>query len=511
MSLGASSHTIRRPGGNAPFARTRGTLLVLLCACGSPAVTADGGGPAPLRWEPCGDGECACLEVPLSYDEPSLGTTSVCAKRLSALDPENRAGTLFVLEGGPGVSGISNAEGIRAAILAGSEELAFAERFDVVAFDRRGVGRSDGFACVDEAFLLEARDAPWMPSSDDEWARIEDMWRRFGEGCAGATSVPFLAHLGSDTFARDLDRFREALGEERIHLLGISHGTLAVAAYATLFPERVIAGVLDAPVLPYGSPLTSFLERSLDAREAALGAFFERCGADPECQFHGGAGAEGVRAAYDGLSARLAAAPLALPDGRPFGARSLAFAVTISIGSDPSGFGRELAPRLASVEAGDAEPLDIEVAAHHGRLPSGGYSPARFSIARAGFIAEYGCPFTSLDGAREHWLEVASRAPRLGGTAVNGSLACAGWPAPRPPPIRIDAARSPPLLVVAAVHELVTPLSMAEAMLEALGNGSHLLRRESDRHVSFTSRCAATEIVRYLLDPSGYAPPDLCP
>ena len=50
--------------------------------------------------------------------------------------------------------------------------------------------------------------------------------------------------------ARDLERVRAALGEEKISYLGYSYGTALGATYATLFPERVRALVLDGAIDP---------------------------------------------------------------------------------------------------------------------------------------------------------------------------------------------------------------------------------------------------------------------
>ena len=48
--------------------------------------------------------------------------------------------------------------------------------------------------------------------------------------------------------ARDLDRIRAALGEEKASFLGYSYGSALGAAYASMFPERSDRVVLDSNI-----------------------------------------------------------------------------------------------------------------------------------------------------------------------------------------------------------------------------------------------------------------------
>src|SRR5687768_1181080 len=101
--------------------------------------------PAAVAWAPCyGSFECATLEVPLDYANPGGGTVSLALARLEATDPERRIGALLMNPGGPGGSAID--------LLLGRGPRFNAEmraRFDLVAFDPRGVGQSTPIACHD--------------------------------------------------------------------------------------------------------------------------------------------------------------------------------------------------------------------------------------------------------------------------------------------------------------------------------------------------------------------------
>src|SRR5690606_28321733 len=85
------------------------------------------------------------------------------------------------------------------------------------------------------------------PDTDEEWAEIMDAIRRFTQRCA-EVGGPLLPHLGTRNAARDMDRLREAMGEDKITYFGYSYGTTLGQVYADLFPDRVRAMVLDGGV-----------------------------------------------------------------------------------------------------------------------------------------------------------------------------------------------------------------------------------------------------------------------
>jgi len=221
-------------------------------------LTVDGGVANQLNWRPCATTElptreCAELVVPLSYREPRGATISVAVARMPATDPAGRLGSLFLNPGGPGNSGLQFLPGMYAALLP-----AVPARFDIVAFDPRGIGQSAPVRC----FASPAEQAAFMPrvaeisgavprvavGADEEAAlprAIEDLGRRCGERNAG-----LLPHLSTFNVAQDLDRLRQAVGDPRLNYLGVSYGTYLGATYANLFPDRIRAIVLDGVINP---------------------------------------------------------------------------------------------------------------------------------------------------------------------------------------------------------------------------------------------------------------------
>ncbi|MGA8045542.1 MAG: alpha/beta hydrolase, partial [Dermatophilaceae bacterium] len=130
-----------------------------------------------LDWVECGLGECAELTVPLSYAEPDGETIELSVLKVPAGSSRNRIGSLVVNPGGPGGSGVDYAAA--ADFIVGPE---VRERYDIVGFDPRGVGRSAPVDCVSDA---ELDDFLGMDPSPDDAAEREEFAEK-SEGFAQA-------------------------------------------------------------------------------------------------------------------------------------------------------------------------------------------------------------------------------------------------------------------------------------------------------------------------------------
>ena len=128
--------------------------------------------------------------------------------------------------------------------------------------------------------------------------------RRYVRRCIDRNSRSgMLPHLHTANTARDLNRLRAAVGDSKLSYLGYSYGTQIGATYATLFPQRVRALVLDGAVDVEGfvdHPIRDS-RRQAQAFEQALGRFFAACRAR---QDRCGLGAS-PRAAYRALARKL--------------------------------------------------------------------------------------------------------------------------------------------------------------------------------------------------------------
>jgi pimeloyl-ACP methyl ester carboxylesterase len=227
--------------------------------------------PVPvLNWNPCSpDGAvCAAAQVPLDYDDPAGAKTFVVLARYP-VNPATKIGTVFVNFGGPGVSGITrliqSGFGLTLrALLQG--------RFDVVAFDPRGVGYSDPLQCFDTEGDRMAFGAahPIFPYFDEQERPYFDAYGSLGPLCLGR-GQPIALHMSTGDVARDLDLLRQAVGDDRITYLGFSYGSYLGNTYANMFPDKVRALVIDGVL----NPLIWTIGRQISSDRLAVAAVAE--------------------------------------------------------------------------------------------------------------------------------------------------------------------------------------------------------------------------------------------
>jgi pimeloyl-ACP methyl ester carboxylesterase len=121
-------------------ARFGGLFAIVLAVAGGLAPTAHTQPPPPLAWRHCGNAphtQCASLRAPLDYDAPHGRRISLFIARLPAIDRAHRLGALFVNFGGPGDTAADVIESFGADSLPQVND-----RYDIIAMDPRGVGRS---------------------------------------------------------------------------------------------------------------------------------------------------------------------------------------------------------------------------------------------------------------------------------------------------------------------------------------------------------------------------------
>lgn len=220
---------------------------------------------------------CATLGVPVDHAKPSGKQITIAFARLAATGPRSqRLGALMVNPGGPGGSGI---EFLAQAGEQFPEELT--KRFDIVAFDPRGVGASTQLTCLTQAQLkawIEAK-----PIKDPKKARTQSLKDEttLRDACL-KTSKDLFLHIGTDQVVADLEDLRIALGNEPMNFFGMSYGTDIAAGYVSRYPEHVRAIVLDGSLNPDRSLETRALGQT-QSIERAMAAFIARCDASPTC------------------------------------------------------------------------------------------------------------------------------------------------------------------------------------------------------------------------------------
>jgi pimeloyl-ACP methyl ester carboxylesterase len=454
--------------------------------------------PPGIAWEDCFDGyRCATIDVPLDHSDPEGATIGVRVLRSPAACPSMREGVLTFNLGGPG--GLAIAAGV--SILPTLQTIAPRLRrlFDVVFVDPRGIGESTPLDCVPDAWLDGVRTSvPLEPDTDDEWAALAAALDELAVGCEAAEPSGLLSHMSTEDVARDLDLVRERLGYETWDYIGVSYGTVLGATYATLFPDRIRAFVLDSSMI-LGADVFETYRAAEEAYDVELGRFFEACGADPTCAFHGGEGAEAVAAAYDALEATIAGGALSV-GGRTLGTIDLAAAVSNTLRFAEL---ESLEALLAAAEDGDGTMLAAQADVFFDRGP-GGYANA-FEALVAVVQADNLCPEgLDLDALRARWTDAQTFAPRVGVLHHFLAAPCVQWRAPRStPPLAISAPTAPPLLVLGGRHDPATPIARGEALRAALGNGSHFIAFEGAGHGYLSySQCVRDAELGFLDDPT---------
>jgi pimeloyl-ACP methyl ester carboxylesterase len=471
-STGGTSAAAAGGAGQAPAAAGSGALP-------PPPV------PAPLRWSTCGSFDCATLEVPLDYAAPSGERIQLSVQRRAARG--QRLGSLLINPGGPGGSAIDFLAGFAAG--PGARLL---DRFDLVAFDPRGVGHSTPINCHSTLQRLIAADP--TPDSEAEWSAIDQVAAAFAADC-GDKHAKLLPHLGTPDVARDMDQVRAALGEEKLTYLGFSYGTELGAWYAELFPDRVRALVLDGALDLKLSSLEIALQQSAGF-ESSLASFFEWCAAaSSNCRWTQG---KAPAAAFTSLSAAVDTTALAVRGGnRKVGPGEFLLGVIAPLYSGVQGY-RPLSDALAAAAGNDGSALLAFVDSYTERHSDGTYGNIQEANNAVNCLDAPVPPYTDL---RNEVMRFAAASPTFGVATLTSLLVCSHWPVHATKPEPPMAAGAAPILVIGTTGDPATPYPWAEALATELESGV-LLTYEGEGHTAYGRgvKCIDDAVNAYLID-----------
>jgi pimeloyl-ACP methyl ester carboxylesterase len=427
-----------------------------------------------LDWTPCGGSECAQLEVPLDYSDPSGDSIELALQRRTATG--ERVGSLVVNPGGPGAPGTVLVD------IPGYFEDELYEAFDIVGFDPRGTGNSHPVDCITDEEMdvrLAQRPVPRTPEQIEEYA---DANRSFWEGCLELTG-DLLAHVSTIETARDMDVLRAALDEEQLHYLGISYGTELGATYAELFPEQVGRFVLDSAV----DPSLDFIEDALSqARgfERALRSYIRNCVDDGDCILGDSVGA-GLRT-LTALWANLEDDPLPTSDadGRELTVGYGYTGVLSALYSERMWSLLTLGLQQA-LEENDGTGL-LQLADNYAwRDPGGRYDPLMEAFPSIRCLDDpSSIPIDEVEQYVDDFLDVA---PTLGESWAWSLASCADFPVESAEePVKISAEGAAPIMVLGITRDPATPYEEAVALAELLDSG-FLVTLDGDGHGAYSS------------------------
>jgi pimeloyl-ACP methyl ester carboxylesterase len=466
-------------------------LIGVLLLVSVPAVGASPGVDA-LAWTSCPPSlievedprmRCATVRVPLDYRDPHGATIEVMISRIATAKPGLRRGVLFHNGGGPGAASLH-----LPAAYARVYPPEVLDRYDLIGFDPRGVGYSTPVTCgrtpeqfpVDRYFPFPAPDGSITPNVAFAREVARDCQR------AGGSIMP---HITTANTARDMDRIRIALGEQKISYNSGSYGSYLGAVYATLYAGRTDRFVIDSNPDPnrvwHGQ--WALWDAGLELRFADIAAWL----AERDGTYHLGATPAEVRKNYFELVARLDANPVPHPEvGSITGniLRAIVFAYSYHTIYFPA-----LAELWTYAERGGG-----------GVTRSLAVPPVSADNLRASQLAVI-CGDARAPRNVQHYQREVTRNraafPVIGGMGTN-LWPCAFWRDPVEPPVRVTDRGPADILMIQTMRDPVTPYAGALGMREALGRRTRMVTVDTGNHGAYdpsTPSCAIREAHRFLV------------
>ncbi|MEC3957426.1 alpha/beta hydrolase [Nocardia sp. CDC153] len=470
-----------------------GVVLGLAGLVMSTVVACRGTSGATPSWTACqGSGldarqECTTISVPMDYDKPGGEQVSLVISRIRSAHPDHRRGVLFLVPGGPGSSGLNLPTTQGAAL-----PEAVRDEYDLIGFDPRGIGASVEANChLAQSDLALERLRPW-PDADGGIAGIVDVQRRIAASCVREGGA-LVRSIGTRTEARDIDRIREALGENTISAWGRSYGTYVLSTYATLFGERTDRILLDSNDDPdpdrvergwMANYAVGVEDRFPDfARWATTDGNPDRVAETPEA----------VRAEFLTLAARLDRDPLPWPGAE------------LSILSG-NGLRQILLDGMYDDKRFPFVAQVMNAAARSQTLPAARPAQPESQAQRtAAVLVATMCNDVAWPTAVEDYASaVAENRARYPLTAglPSGYPPCATWPYLVQPRTVVNATGPSNLLLVQNLRDPATPYSGALNLRRAFGDRARMVAVDAGGHGAYPSpvACANEAVERFLTD-----------
>lgn len=439
-----------------------------------------------ISWKSCGNSgfQCATIAVPIDYSNPAAGNINLAMMRLPARDQSQRIGSLLANPGGPGGSALDFLQGW--APLLSSD---IRNRFDLVAFDPRGVGQSTPIICHDSLQQFVAADP--SPDNAQEWTQTEQVSQKFADDCE-AKYPNILPFLGTKNVARDMETIRQALGEDKLTYVGYSYGTAIGEVYADMYPTHVRAFVLDGAI---------DLSQSFEAQNETQAVGFERAYQSylTNCRnTHCALTADGdPGAAVDKLLAQVETKPIPSHADRPAGPGETLLGIIAAMYSQ-SEWG-SLTDALTEAIAGNGTGMVNLADQYLERNPNGSYPNLIEANAAVNFDDET-CP---KDPAAYMAMatEFAKASPHFGESSASAGLLCAYWPTTPDPLTAPKAAGAPPIIVVDTTNDPATPYEWGLAVSKQLESG-HLIIHRGEGHTIYAQgdSCVDSAVNAYLVN-----------
>ncbi|MFE5187009.1 alpha/beta hydrolase [Streptomyces sp. NPDC056628] len=444
---------------------------------------ATAGSPAPG-----GEWQCATVKAPLDWKKPEGRTIDLALIRAKATG-DDRIGSLLFNFGGPGGSGLATLPWYSA----GASELR--ERYDLVSWDPRGVGASEGVRCRRDREIQASEAVDLTPDTPaEETAYFRDA-ADFGKGCQRAGGA-LITHVSTTDTARDMDLMRQVLGDRKTHYFGISYGTELGGVYAHLFPKNVGRIVLDAVVDP-SADAAGHAENQALGFQRALNNYLESTGRGAEA---------GTREVVD-LLKRIDAKPLPTSSSREL-TESLALTGIVRPLYNKASW-PTLTSALQAARQGDGTELLALADEYNDREASGKYGTGSHSQRVISCLDDKQRP-TAEDAKK--LLPRFEKVSPVFGPMLGWDTAgwCHDWPVSgQYDTPEVSAPGSAPILLVGNTGDPATPYEGTRRMADELGTGVGVVltwRGEGHSAYGKGSGCVDSTVNAYLL--KGTVPKD---
>jgi pimeloyl-ACP methyl ester carboxylesterase len=437
---------------------------------------------ATIAWQPCAGQptvDCATVQVPVDWSRPHGPTVGMAVARLKAAKPAQRKGVLMVNPGGPDGSGVSYVYGIAHI----PRYQALVDSFDIVGFDPRGVGASEGIRC-DSAVLSEP--VSLVPTTEADYESLLAHNGRVAADCAKVNG-PLFDHVDTLSVVRDMDLLRRSLGEAKISYYGTSYGTQIGQQYLELYGQNLRAIALDSNMDHSIGAVRDQVTSSL-AFENALEDFASWCQRTATCSLHD----QDVLALWDRLYAKASAGTLTDPStGQHVWVEVLREDAFLAM-YHPDRTWFMLANELKQFDTGSA--ALAPAAAKPADLEDNSYQ----SIWCSDWTWPRIDDFAALTDLR---LKSEAVAPHTHLSPFFSDVTdCLGWTGPvSNPQHQLRPHHAPPILMTNGIHDIATPYEWAQHVVQQLPTAT-LLTYDGTGHGDYTnSLCARDAIDKYLL------------
>lgn len=449
-----------RPGSRRP-ARASGWGLTILSILLMLVLTGPGAGPAladskreadtGLPLEDCTLGpsglqaRCGSYTVFENRAKREGPTIDLNIAVVPASGPDPAADPVFFLSGGPGEPAV----GLVEMIGLGPFESLNRER-EIVLVDQRGTGKSNPLKCdlyEDEQALRQLLAVELFP--EDSVTRCLEQ--------TSADVTQYTTPIAMD----DLDEVREALGYEKINVIGGSYGARAALVYLRRHPDHVRSVAISQPSPTHRAAAL----QSLRAGDDALRTLIADCAGEEACR----SAFPRLREEIETVAERLGTEPARVTAAHPVTGEE----VTVEITRDAFLFGLRI--MLYAPPTAAQVPLTV-----HGAMEND-FQPIVMMLFRLGFMveqilspgmfltvwcSEYDPMFTDRDLTRQ--------AEGLLGTdqlLERSREACSIWPKAELPegyfePVRSDV----PVLIVTGEADPATPPGVGKELARHLSN-----------------------------------------